>query len=24
VIQATPPAEAWRPLADGKCYFVKA
>lgn len=24
VLQATPPAEAWRPLAEGKCYFVKS
>jgi branched-chain amino acid transport system substrate-binding protein len=24
VVQATPPAEAWRPLADGRCYFVRS
>jgi branched-chain amino acid transport system substrate-binding protein len=24
VLQTTPPAEAWRPLAEGKCYFVKS
>ena len=24
LVQATPAAEAWRPLADGHCYYVKA
>ena len=24
LLQTTPPAEAWRPLADGHCYYVKA
>ena len=24
VVQVTPPAEAWRPLADGGCFFVKS
>ena len=24
LVQTTPPAEAWRPLADGHCYYVKA